>query len=213
MRITDLGDKIKFLRKKKHLPQKKLANDLKVGQATISQWEHNLQEPNPTQRKKICAYFSITESDLFDRFEIKNLNKELLPISRVPFITWTLANCFVRSKEYLLNINSNEYFYSIYQSGEFMFALKVRDNSMAPEFNKGDMILIDPEIRPQHNDYVIIRDSHSQEATFRQLKKYRNDIILHPLNPDFPDIELSGSNKRYVILGKVVIVSRYLHEI
>lgn len=209
MRITELGDKIKTLRKNKHLQQKKLARELKVGQATISQWEHGRQEPNPTQRKKLCDYFHITESDLFGRLEIKKLNQEVVPITRVPVILWSLANCFIGNKEFFSNIGSDEWMYSTYEGGEFMFALKVKDNSMEPEFHKGDMIIVDTERHPQHNDYVIVRDTHSQEATFRQLKKYKTDVILHPLNPEFPDIELSASNKRYIVLGKIVVKNKF----
>jgi len=35
------------------------------------------------------------------------------------------------------------------------------------------------------------------------LKKYGDTIILHPLNPKYPDIELKKGNK-YRIVGKVV---------
>lgn len=37
----------------------------------------------------------------------------------------------------------------------------------------------------------------------QQLKQYGKIIVLHPLNPKYPDIELSEKHQ-YVIVGKVV---------
>lgn len=209
MRITDLGDKIKFLRKKKHLGQKKLANDLKVGQATISQWEHNRQEPNPTQRKKLCKYFNITEADLFDKFEIKNLNSEVIPVARIPIISWSHANAFNQDKDFF---NSNgsieEWIHTPYQGSKWVFALRIRDSAMEPEFNLGDILVVDPESHPRHNDYVLVRSSGSPSATFRQLKKIHNITLLHALNPKYPDYEIKGFDKHFQIIGKIVVKNK-----
>lgn len=52
-------------------------------------------------------------------------------------------------------------------------------------------------------DYVIIKNDDSGEATFKQLKRYGETTVLHPLNAKYPDIELKKGYK-YRILGKVV---------
>ena len=52
-------------------------------------------------------------------------------------------------------------------------------------------------------DYVIVKNANNGEATFKQLKKYGDTFILHPLNPKYPDIELKKGTK-YRIVGKVV---------
>ncbi|MDP3273419.1 LexA family transcriptional regulator [Limnobacter sp.] len=71
------------------------------------------------------------------------------------------------------------------------FALKIRGESMFPEFKEGDVVVIDPSITPRPGDFVVAKNS-TNEATF---KKYRprgmNDQFqmvfeLHPINQDFP---------------------------
>lgn len=135
--------------------------------------------------------------------EIKNLNRELLPIYRVPLLTWSLANSFIKAKEFIPKINGHSVI-TTYQGGEFMFALKTKDDSMEPEFNQGTTIIVDPDIKPKHDDYVVVQDKQSQEATLRQLKRWDGKIVLHPLNPKYPDIDISSDLKRYVIVGKIV---------
>lgn len=42
-----------------------------------------------------------------------------------------------------------------------------------------------------------------EEATFKQLRKYGETIVLHPLNSKYEDIELKKGTK-YSVVGKVV---------
>ncbi|HAZ41953.1 MAG TPA: LexA family transcriptional repressor, partial [Methylococcaceae bacterium] len=75
--------------------------------------------------------------------------------------------------------------------GSHTFALKVKGNSMEPEFKEGDTIIIDPDIKPSPGDFVVARNA-DQEATFKKYRpRGRNaqgiDVIeLVPLNEDYP---------------------------
>jgi len=64
------------------------------------------------------------------------------------------------------------------------------------------VIIFNPHIKPDHNDYVVLKNAEG-EAVFKQLKEYGEARILHPLNPNYPDIELSDKYQ-YRIIGKVV---------
>ena len=48
-------------------------------------------------------------------------------------------------------------------------AFEIKGDSMAPEFNPGDRVIIDPNVNPQAGDYVVAKNG-GEEATF---KKYR----------------------------------------
>ena len=61
---------------------------------------------------------------------------------------------------------------------------------MEPEFHDGDIIVINPFLKQENNDYVVVCNEEG-EATFKQLKKYGKIRVLHPLNPKYDDIELS----------------------
>ena len=74
---------------------------------------------------------------------------------------------------------------------------------MEPEFVEGDVIIVNPHIEPVPGDYVIVKND-AEEATFKQLKKFGNLFVLHPLNRKYEDIELRKGGHRYRIVGKVV---------
>jgi SOS-response transcriptional repressor LexA len=65
-------------------------------------------------------------------------------------------------------------------------------------FHKGDIIVINPYLKPEHNDYVVVSSEEGEEATFNQLKKYGRTRVLHPLNPKYDDIELRRDTERVV---------------
>lgn len=75
-------------------------------------------------------------------------------------------------------------------------------DGMETEFREGDIIVINPYLKPEHNDYVVIVNNEG-EATFKQLKKYGKTRVLHPLNPKYDDMELN-KNIEYRIVGVVM---------
>ena len=79
------------------------------------------------------------------------------------------------------------------------FALRIKGDSMLPEFREGDTVIIDPAVAPRPGDYVVAKNGES-EATF---KKYRprgvNELgqqvfELVPLNDDYPTLTVDATN-------------------
>ncbi len=62
---------------------------------------------------------------------------------------------------------------------------------MEPEFQDGDTIVINPFLKQEHNDYVVVCNEEGK-ATFKQLKKYGKVRALHPLNPKYDDILITN---------------------
>jgi len=86
--------------------------------------------------------------------------------------------------------------------GQHVFALRVKGDSMAPEFNEGDIVVVSPHSRAANGDYVVVKNDE-EEVTLKQFKKYGTKRILHPLNPKYQDIELSDK-KQYRIVGRIM---------
>lgn len=81
------------------------------------------------------------------------------------------------------------------------FALMVLGHSMVPEFNEGEIIIIEPEGLAHDGSYVLAW--HQDEWTFRQLLQDAAGWLLHPLNPAFADVLLPDlSAVRGVIIQK-----------
>ena len=56
---ANVGEKIKVLRKNKHITQQDLADDLKLSRATISNYEVNRRSPSIDDLKALAEYFGV----------------------------------------------------------------------------------------------------------------------------------------------------------
>ncbi len=198
--MSNISLRIKELREAKNWNQKELAAKLGIRQSAISAWENDLNGPTPTQRKKLCEVFNISMAEFYD-VDLKAIS-HLFPIQKIPVISWVHANKFGPIEDQFPAGVSDEYVYSAVK-GKNIFALRVQNDCMIPEFQEGDIIIVNPHLNVDSGDYVIVSNRDSYSATFKQLKKYGNKVVLHPLNPRYQDIELD-SKKRYIIIGKVV---------
>ncbi|WP_325345401.1 LexA family protein [Xylophilus sp.] len=90
--------------------------------------------------------------------------------------------------------------------GRLAFALVIDGESMMDEFRPGDVVIIDPAVKPRPGDFVVAKLDDDESATF---KKYRSrgvdqatgvDLFdLVPLNPDWPTISVTPGNPGQVI--------------
>jgi DNA polymerase V len=88
-------------------------------------------------------------------------------------------------------------------SGSESFVLRVLGTSMEPEFNEGEIIVIEPDGLVRDGAYVLA--DHRGEWIFRQLCRDESAWRLHALNPAFTDILLSDlSAVRGVIIQKAL---------
>ena len=88
-------------------------------------------------------------------------------------------------------------------AGGESFALMVLGQSMVPEFQEGEVIIIEPEGLAKDGSYVLAW--HDDEWTFRQLQRTDQNWTLHPLNPAFPDIFIPNLDcVRGVIIQKAL---------
>ena len=94
-------------------------------------------------------------------------------------------------------------------SGSRTFALKLQDDSMEPLFHKGEMIFVNPDVKWNPEDYVVVtRPGESIASTvLRQLRTDGDQRMLHPLNWEYEDKPLAESD---LVWGKVVRVRKNL---
>jgi SOS-response transcriptional repressor LexA len=132
----------------------------------------------------------------------QNVESAVLPATRpVPLVSWVLAGKWAAVCDAFQPGDADEWIETEIK-GANVFALKIKGDSMEPEFQDGDIIIVNPHVRAGHNDYVVVRNEE-EAATFKQLKIFGKERILHPLNPKYEDIRLSES-VQYRIVGKVV---------
>lgn len=89
------------------------------------------------------------------------------------------------------------------QSGE-PYALMVLGDSMLPEFNDGEIIVVEPDGLSKNGSFVIAEDE-AGEPIFRQLRQTATGWQLQALNPAYPPIPLrSLSAVKGVVLMKKI---------
>ncbi len=84
-------------------------------------------------------------------------------------------------------------------SGE-PYALMVLGDSMLPEFQEGEIIVIEPEGLARDGSYVIA--FVNEEYIFRQLIKHPEGWMLKPLNPVYPNIPIDSLD---VVKGVIIL--------
>jgi DNA polymerase V len=73
-------------------------------------------------------------------------------------------------------------------SGGESFALRVLGDDMAPEFNEGEVIIIEPDGALKDGSFVLAR--HADEWIFRQLSRRGDGWVLQALNPACRELAL-----------------------
>lgn len=131
---------------------------------------------------------------------------------RVPLINYVQAGAWTGVVDPYQPNDAHEWLMTDLELSDGAFALEIKGDSMLPDFQPGDRVIIDPSVRPQPGDYVVAKNGE-EESTF---KKYRlrsiNDhgtevFELVPLNPDYPSIRSDVTP--ITIVGTMVEVRKY----
>ena len=131
---------------------------------------------------------------------------------RIPLISYVQAGLWKGVVEPYKAAADYEFLLTDMQLSDGAFALEIKGDSMLPEFDPGDRVIIDPAIAPQPGDFVVAKNG-DEEATF---KKYRlrglNEkgqmvVELVPLNQNYPSIR--SDNTEITIVGTMVEHRKY----
>lgn len=79
------------------------------------------------------------------------------------------------------------------------FALRVIGDSMSPEFEDGNIIIIDPAVPAMHEAFVVI--DYGGEILFGQYRIEEGRQWLHYLNPEHESVELIG---KFEVKGVII---------
>jgi SOS-response transcriptional repressor LexA len=123
--------------------------------------------------------------------------------SLLPLISWEEAANWQKLSTGNASLKNSELLSCPVKCSQKAFVLHVQGRSMAPKFNEGDFLFVDPDVIPQHGQYVVVQKRGSKEATFRQLIVEEGKEFLTALNIDWPD-RITTLDKRTSICGVIV---------
>ncbi|MBS1170591.1 MAG: peptidase [Burkholderiaceae bacterium] len=174
-----------------------LARRLGTSPQTINNWERRgISNSGMLQAQKeigCSAEWLKTGRGLMvlaPQFAPPNIEPANNGMTRIPLISYVQAGGMTEAVDPYSIGDAAEWLLTDLELSANSFALRVKGDSMLPEFREGDIILVDPAVEPMPGDFVVAKNGEN-EATF---KKYRPRGInergekvfeLTPLNDDY----------------------------
>lgn len=173
--------------------QPKLEERSGVGQTTIGRVLRAETEAKIGTVKELARVFKLSPGDLLDPRLIdrisgknENLSGTFGNVGLVPLISWVTAGMMYEAIDNLAPGDAEEWIESPFPHSRSTFCLKLRGLSMWPDYQDGEIIQVDPDVGPKHNDDVVVRTPDGK-ATFKRLQVTEDDQFLVALNPEFPE--------------------------
>lgn len=173
--------------------QPKLEERSGVGQTTIGRILRAETQAKIGTVTDLAKVFKLTPGELLDSSLISRLTGDESNVAAangagglVPLISWVTAGMLCEAIDSLPPGDAEEWLESPFPHSKHTFCLRVRGQSMWPDYKDGEIIQIDPEVAAQHNDDVIVRTPDGK-TTFKRLQDSDDGMFLLALNPDFPD--------------------------
>ena len=198
-----ISSKLKNKRKELRLSQDELARIIGVDQKTISHWENGINEPQLNKLRIFCNNFKVPLS-----YFTGEKTCTIDDVAYIDFYNDVYASCgkgglIASSDKETLAIPINLLPTDI-KNGRNYSLIKVRGNSMTPEIQDGDMVLIEHYRNEQIIDNAIYLFMYENEVFVKRLSKNINEIIITSDNKDYPQVILRKEEINNLhIIGKV----------
>ncbi len=205
--MSELGDRIKSLRKQKHLTQSGLMNilrndyNLKTDRVMISKWETGFQTPQTETLKTIADVLDVSVDFLLTGIEpvVQDKEEELaFPIKKIRMLgSIACGTPIFCNEEY-------EYIIATGDNANADFCLTARGDSMInARIADGDIVFIKQQSTVENGEIaaVVIND----EATLKRVYKTADGLMLVAENPAYQPMYFSGEElSGAYVLGKAI---------
>ncbi len=177
--------KLRDIRKKKNLTLKELAERIHVTESTVSMYENQKRSPTLDTLRDIADALNTTTDKLLGRetanVEPVNINSSIV---KIPIYGKIPAGVPIEMIDESYIDDYVEMDAKLLRGSTVYFGLKVKGESMFPEFRNGDVIIFRQQNYCENGDYCAVSINHT-ECTFKKVLKKENGITLMPLNPNY----------------------------
>lgn len=183
--MSDLGNKEIFSKNLRYYmtinnkTRTDLCRDLDFKYTTFTDWYNGNIYPGIDKIEKIANYFRIEKSDLIEDSEKRKKTSN----SAIVFVYGSIpAGVPMECIEDI--IDTEEVPANMLRGGKQYFGLKVKGNSMEPEYLDGDTLILEKVDNCESGDDCVIM-VNGNDGTFKRVFKNENGIILQPLNSEY----------------------------
>jgi len=113
-------------------------------------------------------------------------------IGGIPLISFVQAGGWAEIVDNLQPGDAEEWIPRISGVGPRSFALRVSGTSMAPDYQPGDIIVVDPDCQHNNGSLVVARLNGDNEATFKRIVIDGGKTFLEPINQRYQPLDITG---------------------
>jgi repressor LexA len=205
--MSELGDRIKNLRKERHLTQSELMDilrnkyDMKTDRVMISKWETGFQTPHIDTLKILAEALEVSADFLLTGVE--NIHPEFPEESTIPVKKIRMLGSIACGTPIFCN-EEYEYVLATGNNANADFCLTARGDSMInARIADGDIVFIKQQSTVENGEIaaVVIGD----EATLKRVYKTNDGLMLVAENPAYQPMYFSGDElSQTYVLGKAI---------
>ena len=186
--------------------------NIKFSKSHLSQYVNGKSNPDNEKIFLLSKVFGVTEAWLLGynvpRYErIENTGPQTPQGLKIPVLGTVAAGIPISAVEEILDYE--EVPQSWKNQGEF-FGLRIKGDSMKPDINHGDTVIVRKQSTANNGD-VVITLVNGDDVTCKKFEKLDNGIILLSNNSEYSPMYFSNEEvvtKPVVILGRVVELRR-----
>lgn len=211
----ELGEYLKKIRKSKDLSLRQVDYKSDVSFSHLSMIENGSRKPSPLTLKELAKIYNLDYIDLYEKAGYLDLaEKERLGTknpssSAVVFVYGTIpAGIPMECIEDI--IDTEEISADMLKGDKQYFGLKIKGNSMFPDYLDGDTIILEKTDDCESGDECCVM-VNGADGTFKKVIKNENGIILQPLNSEYQPMFYTNEQIKLLpvkIIGKVVELRR-----
>ena len=210
-----IGEKIKLQRKALGLTQTELGAKLGVQKNAVSKWECGRVDDIPSSKIKAMAQlFNVPPSYLIDD------NSYFTP----PTVTDDVTTFYIQTSvaAHYNAISDDETLegdkvevptsYLCSRPPEDYCAMRVKGNSMYPQFHDGDVVIVLKQATLNHSGQIGVICYGDEQMTIKRINYVdgENWLELVPLNPEFPPKRIEGADlEQCKVIGLPRILIRH----
>lgn len=209
--MSDLGNKEIFAKNLKYYmtlnnkDRNDVCRDLEIPYSTFTDWYNANIYPRIDKIQMLANYFDIQKSDLVENHD--NLNRTTS--SAIVLVYGTIpAGIPMECIEDI--IDTEEISADMLKGNKEYFGLKIKGDSMEPEYLDGDTIILEKVDDCESGDDCVVM-VNGNDGTFKRVFKNENGIILQPLNNKYQPMVYTNEqieNLPVKILGVVEEIRR-----
>lgn len=172
------GYRLKNLRLENKMTQAELAKRLNLTPKAISFYENDQREPDNLILEQIAKLFDVSSDYLLGMIENKNIEISEEKYEVPVFYAVACGNPFVADEDI---VDWEEIDPKLKSQGEH-FGVKLRGDSMLPDFKDGDVVIVRKQADVDSGSVAIVR-VNDDEATMKIVQKSKDGITLIATNP------------------------------